>query len=149
MLDQLETALRHRAVGEMLVDGGFASLDAIDATEARDCKVYAPVKDAEKQKKAGKDPYARKPHDTDHYRMANGLFSENGWARRHRGTIYKAFPRPDSGMGQRVEPQPRILADAGAWSREEMPDRGVAVCDRAQFDPPGERARRGCGGMAG
>ena len=44
----------------MLVDGGFASLDAIDATEARDCKVYAPVKDAEKQKKAGKDPYARK-----------------------------------------------------------------------------------------
>jgi hypothetical protein len=24
------------------------------------------VKDAEKQKKAGKDPYARKPHDTDH-----------------------------------------------------------------------------------
>ncbi len=63
MLDQLET--RYDTVpGEMLVDGGFASLDAIDATEARDCKVYAPVKDAEKQKDAGKDPYARKPHDT-------------------------------------------------------------------------------------
>jgi transposase len=63
MLDQLET--RYDTVpGEMLVDGGFASLDAIDATEARDCKVYAPVKDAEKQKNAGKDPYARKPHDT-------------------------------------------------------------------------------------
>ena len=65
MLDQLET--RYDTVpGEILVDGGFASLDAIDATEARDCKVYAPVKDADKQKKAGKDPYARKPHDTAH-----------------------------------------------------------------------------------
>jgi transposase len=65
MLDQLET--RYDTVpGEMLVDGGFASLDAIDAAEARDCKVYAPVKDAEKQKKGGKDPYARKPHDTAH-----------------------------------------------------------------------------------
>jgi transposase len=63
MLDQLET--RYDTVpGEMLVDGGFASLNAIDATEARPCKVYAPVKDAQKQKKAGKDPYARKPHDT-------------------------------------------------------------------------------------
>lgn len=65
MLDQLET--RYGLLpGEMLVDGGFASLDAIDATEARPCKVYAPVKDAEKQQKAGKDPYARKPHDTEH-----------------------------------------------------------------------------------
>jgi hypothetical protein len=63
MLDQLEA--RYDTVpGEVLIDGGFASLDAIDATEARDCKVYAPVKDADKQKKAGEDPYARKPHDT-------------------------------------------------------------------------------------
>jgi transposase len=63
MLDQLER--RYDTLpDEVLVDGGFASLDAIDATEARDCKVYAPVKDAEKQKNAGKDPYARKPHDT-------------------------------------------------------------------------------------
>ena len=65
MLDQLKT--RYNAVpAEILVDGGFASLDSIDATEKRPCKVYAPVKDAEKLKKAGKDPYARKPHDTDH-----------------------------------------------------------------------------------
>jgi transposase len=64
MLDQLKT--RYNAVpGEILVDGGFAALEAIHAAEARPCKVYAPVKDAEKQKKAGKDPYARKPHDTD------------------------------------------------------------------------------------
>ncbi len=64
MLDQLET--RYNDVpDEMLVDGGFASLDAIDAVEERGCKVYAPIKDQEKQKEAGKDPYARKPHDTD------------------------------------------------------------------------------------
>jgi transposase len=65
MLDRLETRYE-KIPAEMLVDGGFASLDAIAATEARGCTVYAPVKDAEKQKKAGKDPYARKPHDTDH-----------------------------------------------------------------------------------
>jgi Transposase DDE domain len=65
MLDQLET--RYDTVpDEMLVDGGFASLKAIDATAARPCKVYAPVKDAEKPKKAGPDRYSRKPHDTAH-----------------------------------------------------------------------------------
>ncbi len=64
MLDQLKT--RYDVVpAEILIDGGFATLDAIDATENRPCQVYAPVKDAAKQKKAGKDPYARKPHDTD------------------------------------------------------------------------------------
>lgn len=64
MLDQLET--RYGCVpDEMLVDGGFASLDAIDSTEKRGCTVYAPVKDEEKTKEAGKDPYARKKTDTD------------------------------------------------------------------------------------
>jgi transposase len=65
MLDQLEKRY-DRLPQEVLVDGGFASLDAIDATEARGCQVYAPVKDEEKQREAGKDPYARKPGDTDH-----------------------------------------------------------------------------------
>jgi transposase len=64
MLDQLETRYQ-RLPQEILVDGGFASLDAIDATENRNCVVYAPVKDLDKQKKAGKDPYARKTKDTD------------------------------------------------------------------------------------
>jgi transposase len=64
MLDQIEG--RYQRLPEaVLVDGGFASLDAIDATEERGCTVYAPVKDQEKQQKAGKDPFARKPHDTD------------------------------------------------------------------------------------
>ena len=64
MVDQLETRYES-CPDEMLVDGGFASLDAIDSIETRGCTVYAPVKDAEKQQKAGKDPYARKPNDTD------------------------------------------------------------------------------------
>ncbi len=49
----------------MLVDGGFASLESIDQVEQQQIKVYAPVKDAAKQLKAGKDPYARKKKDTD------------------------------------------------------------------------------------
>jgi transposase len=64
MLDQLEDRY-NKLPGVALVDGGFTSLDAIDSTEKRGCKVYGPVKDKEKQTKAGKDPFARKPNDTD------------------------------------------------------------------------------------
>jgi transposase len=64
MLDQLEERY-DRLPDEVLVDGGFASLDAIDATEKRGVVVYAPVKNEEKQTKAGQDPYARKKTDTD------------------------------------------------------------------------------------
>jgi hypothetical protein len=64
MLDQLERRYQ-RLPKEALVDGGYVSLDAIDSTEKRGCVVYAPVKDADKQKKAGQDPYARKKKDTD------------------------------------------------------------------------------------
>ena len=120
MLDQLEERY-DRIPDEMLMDGGFASLDAIEAAEDRDCKVYAPVKDAEKQKKAGKDPYARKPKDTTRRRPG-----ESGWVRKHRKSYKSACP--NSGMGQCDVPQPRVLADAGAWSRE-MSDRGDAVRD--------------------
>jgi hypothetical protein len=64
MLDQLNERYE-RIPDEALIDGGFASLDAIDSTEKRGCTVYAPVKDEEKQKEAGQDPYARKKKDTD------------------------------------------------------------------------------------
>ena len=64
MLDQLQE--RYDTLpGGMLVDGGFTSRDAIDSAEKRGCAVYGPVKDKAKQTKAGKDPFARKPHDTD------------------------------------------------------------------------------------
>ena len=64
MLDQLEGRYGKKP-GEILADGGFTSLAAIDSAEGRGCKVYAPVKDEEKQTKAGKDPFARKRDDTD------------------------------------------------------------------------------------
>ena len=64
MLDQLEERYQ-RIPAEILVDGGYTSLDAIDATEGRGCKVFSPVKETEKQEKEGKDPFARKKKDTD------------------------------------------------------------------------------------
>src|SRR5690606_12687533 len=44
------------------IDGGYAALDAIDQAEADGVTIYAPVNPA---RKAGVDPYARKPKDTD------------------------------------------------------------------------------------
>lgn len=65
MLDQIEDRY---GVGpeEALVDGGFASLEEIeDAAENHACRVYAPLKDEEKQLAAGKDPYACKRGDSE------------------------------------------------------------------------------------
>jgi transposase len=64
MLDQLEERY-NRLPDESLVDGGFATIDAIDEVTERGCTVYAPVKDKKKQEAAGKDPYARKKGDSD------------------------------------------------------------------------------------
>jgi transposase len=64
MLDQLQE--RYGTVPEeALVDGGFASREAIDDAAARGCTVYAPLKEEEKQRAAGKDPYAPKKGDSD------------------------------------------------------------------------------------
>ena len=112
MLDQLKTRY-DRVPDEMLVDGGFASLDAIDATEARPCKVYAPVKDADKQKKAGKDPYARKPHDTDHTAAWRERMGEETSK-----TIYKL-------RAQTAEWVNAMCRNRGFWR---MPVRGRVKC---------------------
>ena len=64
MLEQLEERYDRRPE-EALVDGGFASLDAIDKAAARGCTVYAPLKEEEKQLAAGKNPYERKKGDSD------------------------------------------------------------------------------------
>jgi transposase len=112
MLDQLKT--RYDTVpAEVLVDGGFASLDAIDATEGRPCKVYAPVKDAEKQKKAGKDPYARKPHDTAHTAAWRERMGEEASK-----TIYKL-------RAQTAEWVNAMCRNRGFWR---MPVRGRVKC---------------------
>ncbi len=63
MLDQFQE--RYGQVPEeTLVDGGFASLEAIDAAAAAGSTVYAPLKDEQKQLQAGQDPYAKKKGDS-------------------------------------------------------------------------------------
>lgn len=64
MLKQIQE--RHETMPEeALVDGGFASKEAIEEADELGCRVYAPLKDEEKQRKAGKDPYARKKGDSE------------------------------------------------------------------------------------
>jgi transposase len=63
MLEQLKERY-DQVPGEGLVDGGFASLETIDAASEMGCTVYAPLKEEHKQLAAGKDPYARKAGDS-------------------------------------------------------------------------------------
>jgi transposase len=51
---------------ESLVDGGFATLKDIETltTSEHGTTVYAPVKDEEKKRKQGEDPFAPRPGDT-------------------------------------------------------------------------------------
>jgi IS5 family transposase len=49
---------------EVLADGGFATLDDIQAMHAdHQVVVYAPVKDEQKKREAGADPFAPRPRD--------------------------------------------------------------------------------------
>jgi len=64
MLEQIEKRYGQRPQ-EMLVDGGFAVVEAIDQAERQGTAVYAPPKQEKEQLEAGKDPYARKKKDTD------------------------------------------------------------------------------------
>jgi len=63
MMDDIQASLG-KAPENLLTDGGFATKDDIEATEAGGTTVYAPVKEEEKQKKAGKDPFAPKKGDS-------------------------------------------------------------------------------------
>jgi hypothetical protein len=62
MLEQIEQRYGVRPK-QALVDGGFASLQSIEAATALGTTVYAPLKDEQKQLAAGKDPYAAKRGD--------------------------------------------------------------------------------------
>ncbi|HEV3259637.1 MAG TPA: IS1182 family transposase [Gemmataceae bacterium] len=63
MLDQLQERYE-RVPPAALVDGGFATVAAIEGAAARGCTVYAPLKDEQKQLAAGKDPHAAKKGDS-------------------------------------------------------------------------------------
>ena len=112
MLDQMEE--RYQLLpDEMLVDGGFASLDAIDSIEKRGCEVYAPAKAVEKQKQAGKDPYARKRMDTD---------ATAAWRKRMGEEASKRIYRLRCQTAEWVNAQCR---NRGFW---QMPVRGQTKC---------------------
>jgi len=63
MLEQIELRTGVRPA-EALVDGGFATVDAIDRAERDGTAVYAPPRDERKQLDAGRDPYLPKKSDT-------------------------------------------------------------------------------------
>lgn len=61
MLEQLERRYK-QLPSESLVDGGFASLDAIESTETRGCRVYAPPM---QPRNAERNPYRPLPVASD------------------------------------------------------------------------------------
>jgi hypothetical protein len=49
---------------EYLVDGGFATTDDIDALDARGTTVYTPIKDEDRKRRKGEDPFAPRRGDS-------------------------------------------------------------------------------------
>jgi hypothetical protein len=108
MIDQLE-ARYDQTPEEALVDGGFASLDAIDECERRGCQVHAPLKDEDKQREAGKDPHAPKKGDSE---------AVAAWRARMGTAAAKAIYRLRCQTAEWVNAQSR---NRGLW---QMPVRG-------------------------
>lgn len=73
-VDEIERRLGD-VPAEMLVDGGFVSVDAIDAIERRGITVYAPVP---KPRNPDVDPHERKREDTDHVAAWRERMSTDG-----------------------------------------------------------------------
>jgi transposase len=64
MVDQLAERYEEPPA-QMLVDGGFASLQEVEKVETdHACQVYSPLRDEEKTRAAGQDPYAPKRGDS-------------------------------------------------------------------------------------
>lgn len=112
MLDQINQRYAQKPT-EALVDGGYASLGAIDAAAKAGCKVYAPLKEEHKQLRAGKDPYAKKKGDSP---------AVESW-RERMGT-------PEAKTTYRLRAQTAEWVNAMARNRGfwQMPVRGLAKC---------------------
>ncbi len=63
MLDQIAKDYG-QAPAEMLVDGGFTTLADIDHAHAQQTTVFGPIKDEEKKRAKGVDPFAPRPRDS-------------------------------------------------------------------------------------
>ena len=62
MLEQIETRYQEKPQ-QMLVDGGFTTLDDIEKAEQADIQVFGPIKNEESKKAKGEDPYQPKKKD--------------------------------------------------------------------------------------
>ena len=112
MLDQLQERYG-RVPEEALVDGGFASLEAVEQAAEKNCEVYAPLRGAHKQLQAGKNPYA--PKKGDHAAVA-------AWRERMGTEAAKAIYRL---RGQTAEWVNAICRNRGL---QQMPVRGQVKC---------------------
>jgi DDE family transposase len=112
MLDQLDERYE-RVPDEALVDGGFATVDAIEQADDCGCTVYAPLKDEQKQRAEGKDPHARKKGDSD---------AIAGWRSRMGTEAAKLIYRLRGQTAEWVNAQCR---NRGLWH---MPVRGRPRC---------------------
>jgi transposase len=64
MLEQIET--EHGTLPkEFFTDGGYSTINDIEEVSSRGVIVYTPVKEAERQEKEGKDPYAPRPGESE------------------------------------------------------------------------------------
>lgn len=63
MMDEIKESVG-QAPKILLTDGGFSTLQDIEATTQGGTTVYTPIKEEAKQKEAGKDPFAPKPNDS-------------------------------------------------------------------------------------
>jgi transposase len=112
MLEQIKQ--RYDEVpAESLVDGGFASLEAIDAASAIGSTVYAPLKDEQKQLTAGNDPYAKKKGDS---------VAVASWRARMATAAAKQLYR------LRCQTAEWVNAQARNRRLHQMPVRGLAKC---------------------
>lgn len=97
MLEQIEQRFDARP-NEMLVDGGYVKVEAIDEAERKGTTVYAPPKEEHKQLDAGQDPYARKKSDTD---------ATAGWRARMGTAAAKAIYKERASTAEWVNAQTR------------------------------------------
>lgn len=112
MLDQLQ-ARYGQTPKEALVDGGFASLEAIEAAAQCGCTVYAPLKNEVKQLAEGKDPYAPKKGDSP---------VVASWRQRMGTAMAKAIYR------LRAQTAEWVNAVCRNWGLQQMPVRGQPKC---------------------
>jgi transposase len=114
MLRQIEGRFG-RKPQEMLADGGFATVAAIDEAERNGTTVYAPMKEEKKQLDEGKDPYARKKSDTDataRWRARMGTAEAKAIYKQRASTAewVNAQVRNRGMYGVSVRGQPNVLA---------------------------------------